>query len=801
MKNTIGNLCAAALVTAAISFGLTVQAKTCWPDPDKPGATSLVAAWNGREIRVDALADNLFRVRVKRGDVWTESGMNRYGVLTRAWPDAKPEWKTEKGFKTPSAEIAIDAAAKTVSFASAVSAAKFTAVPKLTEKGYELSIPLTETERIYGIGDVCRTNVMRRGLKYEVWVKNINSYIPIPMAISREGWGILMNTTWRNYFDVGCSRPDAMVLTAPESELDFYLFCGKDHAALLDIYTRLTGRPALLPAWGYGFTYVCNENIDMFNLVNDALRFRDLELPCDVLGLEPGWMNPHAKYDFSVLKKWDREKFEFGWAPAGRHTFIGALNRLDFKLSLWLCCNYDLFQYEEEVVAGRPFDFGSKVDVRQDPNDLFHDPRVEKGDGRTTLGTMDAEAIKRREAYIDKIKKGLEGPEPWFAHLRKFVQQGAQCFKLDGANQVTEHPNRAWLNGMTDEEAHNLYPLVYGKQMVQGFEAFTKKRAMVYSDGGYAGVQQFVATWAGDTGGGFKPLCSLLNLGLSGHANQSCDMGIFDVESLHFGFLQTWSQENSWAYWYQPWLQAKAGLATFRKYAQLRYRLIPYIYTTAAAASRTGFPVMRALALAYPDEPAYDQVANTYLLGPNLLCSAFTRTLTVPPGQWHEWRTGETITGPSTRPVPREKDWGGSLFVKAGAIVPMWPVRQSISAGWSNEVEFHVWPTADGTGELYEDDGLTLAYREGRYAQIPLSVKKTDKGAVFTIGRRHGSKKGVFVTPGKPDYQAVFHLEKAPTAATLDGQSVTGTWDAAAKTYTVTLGAVPVAGCRLELTF
>ena len=89
--------------------------------------------------------------------------------------------------------------------------------------------------------------------------------------------------------------------------------------------------------------------------------------------------------------------------------------------------------------------------------------------------------------------------------------------------------------------------------MARGFEGHTQRRAMIYSAGGYAGVQQFVATWAGDTGGGAKPLASMLNLAFSGHSNHSCDMDVTDVQGLHFGFLQTWAQQNNWDYWYQPW--------------------------------------------------------------------------------------------------------------------------------------------------------------------------------------------------------------------------------------------------------
>ena len=789
------------LLCACLSAIIVVEAKTCWIDPDTFRKSSVVTSLpNGEAVRVDALADNLFRVRVKKGGTWTESGLNRYGILKREWNGVKDEWRMATGFKTPSAEISVDAASGKVSFRSAVSSAAFSAEPAIVGDGYRVRFPLAKDERIYGLGDVCRKNIQRRPGVYDIWVKNKNSYIPIPMAMTSRRWGVLMNTTWRNVFDVGKTDPDAMICTAETSALDFYLFCGGDYKALLDIYTQLSGRPTLLPAFGYGFTYVCNENIDMFHLVDDALRFRDMDLPIDVMGLEPGWMNPRSKYDLSVRKKWDREKFEFGWAPAGDHTFIGALNRIGVKLSLWLCCNYDLFRYEEECVAGKYFDFGTKVNVKEGTIEKFKDARVEVA-GKTMLDDPDAlkkakEEAAEREA---KIAKGLEGDEPWFAHLRKFVQQGAQCFKLDGANQVSEHPGRKWFNGMEDEEAHNLYPVVYDKQMSRGYETYAKKRAMVYSVGGYAGVQQYVATWAGDTGGGDEPCCSLINLGMSGHPNQSCDMDIFNVRALHFGFLQTWSQENSWAYWFQPWLQRKQGLDTFRKYAHLRYRLIPYIYTAAAYASRSGWPVVRALPLVYPDDPTYDACKTTYMLGDNLLVAAFTKTITLPPGVWHEWRTDEPVAGGKTVPLSIDATWGGGLYVKAGAIIPTWPVRECIDHGWSNEVIFEVWPSADGVSELYEDDGITLAYRDGHWAAIPLQVRKTGDGCVFRMGRRHGSDKGTFVTPGRPAYSAKFHVLSKPIAVMLDGKAVDGAWCEKSKTFSVGLGAVPVNGCELVL--
>jgi len=789
-----------------LAFGFLVafvgEAGTCWKDPEAIGETSVCEALSGGvELRVDVLAENLFRVRMKKGGPWVESGLNRYGVLKRNWDGVRREWRRDHGFETPAATISIDPKAGSLRFASRVSDADTAVTPRLEGEGYDVRFSLADGERVYGLGDASRANIQRRPGVYDIWIKNRTCYIPIPMMLTSRRWGLLMNTTWRNAFDVGKGVPDAVVCTAKTSPLDFYLFCGKDYKALLDVYTQLSGRPALLPAFGYGFTHVCNENIDMFHLIEDAMRFRDLDLPIDVIGLEPGWMKPYAQYDLSVRKKWDREKFAFGWNPVGRHTFIGALNRIGMKLSLWLCCDYDLFKYEEECVAGKPFDFGSKVNVKDGVVDEYKDPRLENA-GKPNMGDPATDPKVREAAEREaKIVKGLEGDEPWFAHLRKFVQQGAQCFKLDGCKQVCEHPGRRWLNGMDDEEAHNLYSLVYGKQMAQGYEAFAKRRAMVYSADGYAGIQQYVATWAGDTGGGAGPCSSLLNLGMSGHSNQSCDMDIFNVKALHFGFLQTWSQQNNWSYWYQPWLQRKEGLETFRKYAHLRYRLLPYIYTAAAYASRTGWPVVRALPFAYPDDPAYDACTTTYMLGDNLLVAAFTDKITLPPGAWHEWRSDELVMGGQILPLVMDATWGGGLYVKAGAVIPTWPERACIDHGWSNEVTFEAWPSADGTAELYEDDGLTLGYRDGRWAAVPLRVKKTEDGCVFRVERRHGSATDSFVTPGKPDYAVRFHAIAKPVSARLDGRDVTGEWCGQTRTFTVKLGAVPVNGCELVLRY
>ena len=784
MKSMFVGAVFAAYVTGIATGGTSgSNAVPVWADSAPLTAQNVVFTLeDGTFVRVDVLGEQLFRIRHAKTAQWTESALNRYGVLTKTFPEAAfKRMEADGAYALVTAQARLSVARKggaiTLATPDGKRLTRQAVAPLLTaSKGYEVRFGLEKGERLYGLGDVCRDNLMRRGGVYECWVINVNSYIPIPMIVSQRGWGLLMNTTWRNTFDVGKSDPDALLCSAPRSDLDYYLFGGADYRSLLDTYTVLTGRPALLPIWGYAFTYVCNQNIDAFNLVNEALEFRRPEMPCDVMGLEPGWMSKF--YDFSTDKKWHPQRFYFPyWAPKGAHTFPAALARKGFKLSLWLCCDYDLGVYEEQCVTGqKPASTATQAMTPDGVPEVFHDEHL-------TNGKDKAKPAVKQDAP--------EGTEPWFEHLKFFVDQGASAFKLDGANQVVEHPKRKWGNGMTDEEMHNLYPVIYAKQMSRGFEEHAKRRSMVYSAGGYAGVQQFVATWAGDTGGGAKPLASMLNLGFSGHSNHSCDMDINSVAGIHFGFLQTWAQQNNWDYWYQPWLNQEELIPVFRDYGQLRYRLLPYLYSSAAEAAQTGYPVKRAMPLVYADDSTWDSCLGPYMLGDFLLVSAYTKELRVPAGRWTDFWTGETVDGPAALPVKVTEKRGGALLVKAGAIIPTWPPKSHVAKGWNEEVGLLVYPEVSSAFTLYEDDGVSLGYRSGKSARTRLTCETKGKAVTLTVGGREGRYDGM---PATRDFTATLRLAARPQAITLDGASVTNTvWDAAAGTLTA---AIPACGTK-----
>ena len=480
-------------------------------------------------------------------------------------------------------------------------------------------------------------------------------------------------------------------------------------------------------------------------------------------------------YDFTVDKEWSKERFHIPfWLDKSKHsTFCAGMANMGFKLSLWLCCDYDLSEHEERLL-GNPWDPMRQADLGRQEGDVIQDPHLVP-------------------TYTDRITKpGVA----WFEHLKKFVDDGAAAFKLDGANQVLFHPDRKWRNGMDDAEMHNLYPLLLNKQMSLGFKEHTGRRAMIYSAGGYAGIQQYSATWAGDTGGNAGPLISLLNHGLSGHSNTSCDMEVWSATGIHFGFFQPWSQVLSWHMYNQPWFQGKEMQAMFTFYARLRYRLLPYIYTAAHVAARSGLPILRAMPLVAPDDPECAERTLQYMFGESFLTCAFTDRIYLPAGRWIDYWTGAAHEGPGEIPCVYPADRGGVLFVKAGAIIPMWPPRDHVGAQAVEEIGLDLYPWGESAFTLYEDDGISYAYQQGRVAETRFECRQTRRTVRVTLHPRTGSYDGM---PARRRYQVHLHLAAAPTTVTLGGTKVEPAYAQATGILTVAATEDPARGAPVEI--
>lgn len=711
-----------------------------------------ITAGSGGLVRVDVLTPSTFRIRFSQNGEFKESGLSRYHILHE--PEQECAYETEEGqnevvISTSKARLTVSREDGRVSFCRADGEKLLfngKAPESLDTKGFKVHFTVAPEDRIYGMGDVTRDRLEKRGFKRMMWVANVAAYVPITFLMGYRGWGLLLNTTWRHLADICAQDPNEMYFHAKGGTLDYYLFCGGSYEEILNDYTEIAGKPVMLPLSAYGLTYVCNENVDAFQMLQDARTFRQENIPCDIIGLEPGWME--QRYDTTVEKKWSKKFHIPYWTDKEDLTFIGAAKRMGFKLSLWLCCEYDFSYYEEQLLGAQKL-VDRTAEKEYEEDDFIKDVHL----GHSPI-------------KMDKITKE---DEPWFEHLKKFVDQGAEAFKLDGAFQVNEHPDRLYGNGMTDEEMHNLYPALYNKQMSLGYKEHTGRRSMIYSSGGYTGIQQYSATWAGDTGGGPRSLVSLMNHGMSGHSNTSCDMDIFSMESIHFGFLQPWSQLNNWDYFHQPWYMGKQLERAVREYSQLRYRLLPYIYTAAHTAASTGMPIMRAMPLMYPDFREGDGMLHQYFLGNSLLVSAFEKDVYLPSdSRWIDFWTEQLYEGGQTLSYCPPEGKGGALFVKEGSVLPMWEPVDFVEERDQSRVELHIYGGAQGGTEIYEDDGVTYSYLEGCYGLIFVSFTESAGDYEFQISTSGGFEGW----KEKKTYRLVFHGAKNVSSVRVNGEMV-----------------------------
>ncbi|MCK5843356.1 MAG: hypothetical protein KAG97_01530, partial [Victivallales bacterium] len=456
------------------------------------------------------LSDNVIRIRVALvGGEFGETGLNRYGFIEDSLSEVNVA-TSESGavFTAESAKLAVkcDSATGAVEVIDRESDATLLRQASCDFRGKiaEVKCAAEPDDDWIGFGDQTRERLHHRGHMVDLSIRNVESYIPIPFFMSSVNkYAVLVNTTHRVVFDMCSTDENTFSWRDTGGRIDYYVIAGDGYRSMIDSYTALTGRPKLPPIWAFGLWYVCRTQANDFEAVSDALNFRREKIPCDVIGLEPGWME--TNYDLSLEKKWSEERFPIpSYCQNGPHNFINAIKRMGFKMELWLCQEYDLL-YEEERRLG-----ANSANNEGEKEAKFHD-----------AAEIDEHFSLPR--YSDQITKK---EEPWFEHLKKFVDQGVDFFKQDGAFHVCDHPDKLWGGKMVDAEMHNLYPLFFCRQMHEGFVEHTGRRPVVFTPDGWTGFQAWCGTWTGDTGGGLDTLGAMLNTSAVGHSWSTNDMEV-----------------------------------------------------------------------------------------------------------------------------------------------------------------------------------------------------------------------------------------------------------------------------------
>lgn len=737
---------------------------------------------DGLTVSVEACSESIFRIKVSPRKDFTESLMERYELIKTDWSEVKTDISDKGGvwtLKTPEYSLAINKKTGVMTVKDAKGGKVIREVRFLPEKEglcgemrsfinekyadlkvadngggiigddngkfgevdkHEipaadavsiLSFSMEDGERFYGGGSTSRDHIQHRGEFLRMWTTYQQTEIPMPFMMSSRGWGVYNNSTRKSFFDIGNQQKSKFNIINTFDEADFYLMMGKDMPAILNEYTLVTGRTYVLPKWAYGLCFGPNMREEQFDILNDAVRFRQFDVPCDVFWLEPQWME--KRYDFSTKKKWNYDRFspEPYWLqdqyPKTMHNrlFIGKLRSMGFHLGLWLCEEYDLSIQEEDIIAERT---GGK----------------------------------------------LSGQEHWMDHLTVFMDQGVEGFKLDPARTIDNHTNWEYYNGRTDKEMHNLNQVLLPKQMRELGRKYNGKRTWHHYCGGWSGTQRWTASTSGDNGGGKTALYDQLNLGMSGFLNTSCDvMSVpreLEMQGLHFGLFLPWVQINSWFSMMHPFYYAKEEQDIYRFYVKLRYSLAPYIYSMALEAAQNGMPIVRSMPLCFPDDRNCDDMTYQYMFGDNFCVGIFTNEIYLPKGTWTDAWSGEKIVSKGetfTREYPSNR--AGLLFIREGAIIPTQPDVEYLGVRPFDRVILKVYPHGDSAYTMLDDDGESYEYENGGIASTLFESHERDGGVDVVVNPVQGSFKGM---PSEREYSFRIQRDSRPASVSLNGAAV-----------------------------
>lgn len=737
---------------------------------------------DGLTVSVEACSESIFRIKVSPRKDFTESLMERYELIKTDWSDVKTDISDKGGvwtLKTPEYSLAINKKTGVMTVKDAKGGKVIREVRFLPEKEglcgemrsfinekyadlkvadngggiigddngkfgevdkHEipaadavsiLSFSMEDGERFYGGGSTSRDHIQHRGEFLRMWTTYQQTEIPMPFMMSSRGWGVYNNSTRKSFFDIGNQQKSKFNIINTFDEADFFLMMGKDMPAILNEYTLVTGRTYVLPKWAYGLCFGPNMREEQFDILNDAVRFRQFDVPCDVFWLEPQWME--KRYDFSTKKKWNYDRFspEPYWLqdqyPKTMHNrlFIGKLRSMGFHLGLWLCEEYDLSIQEEDIIAERT---GGK----------------------------------------------LSGQEHWMDHLTVFMDQGVEGFKLDPARTIDNHTNWEYYNGRTDKEMHNLNQVLLPKQMRELGRKYNGKRTWHHYCGGWSGTQRWTASTSGDNGGGKTALYDQLNLGMSGFLNTSCDvMSVpreLEMQGLHFGLFLPWVQINSWFSMMHPFYYAKEEQDIYRFYVKLRYSLAPYIYSMALEAAQNGMPIVRSMPLCFPDDRNCDDMTYQYMFGDNFCVGIFTNEIYLPKGTWTDAWSGEKIVSKGetfTREYPSDR--AGLLFIREGAIIPTQPDVEYLGARPFDRVILKVYPHGDSAYTMLDDDGESYEYENGGIASTLFESHERDGGVEVVVNPVQGSFKGM---PSEREYSFRIQRDSRPASVSVNGVAV-----------------------------
>ena len=506
-------------------------------------------------------------------------------------------------------------------------------------------------ERIYGCGESFGA-LNKVGQKVQIMVtdpqgpETDGQYKPVPFFFSNRGYGIFMHTSAPVTADFGASYIGADRLFMADEQLDMFVFFGEPKD-ILNEYTNITGKSPMLPLWTFGtwmsrITYFSQEEgLDI------AKKLRQHKIPSDVIHFDTGWFGVDWQCDYEFAK--DRFK-----DPKG---MLDQMKRDGFHTCLWQLPYFTpKNRFFREIVDGG-------MAVRNAAGSLPYEDAVLDFTNPTTVSWYQSkiEGLMKLGVATIKCDFGEAAPYDGFYH-----------------------------NGRGGLYEHNLYPVRYNKALWEQVERSHPGEGVIWARSAWAGSQRYALHWGGDAAttntGMLGDLRGGISFGLSGFSFWSHDMGGFVTASpediyrrwLPFGFLSSHTRAHG-APPTEPWLISESFTKAFRQAAEMKYRLMPYVYAQAKDCTERGLPMVRALLVEFPDDPGAWLVEDQYMFGSQILVaplleSGDSRTVYLPRGKWIDYQSGKVYEGGYQ--TIKVGEIPCVILVRDGSLIPHAPLAQ-----------------------------------------------------------------------------------------------------------------------------
>jgi len=543
-------------------------------------------------------------------------------------------------------------------------------------------------------------------------------------------------------------------------KLDYYFVYGKSMDEIIKGYRTLTGKSQIMPKWAMGFWQSRERYKTQSQILSTLKEFRTLKFPIDNIVLD--WF-------YWPETKWGSHQFDKSRFPAPK-AMVDSIHAMHahMMISVWPKYYTTTKHFKEFEKHGWMY--------MQAVSDSIRD-----WVGPGYVGSFyDAYSAGARKLFWKQMYDNLYplGIDAWW-------MDASEPNILD----CTDMKYRKELCGPTalgpSTEYFNAYALMNAEAIYNGQRGVApNKRVFLLTRSGFAGLQHYsTATWSGDIATRWEDMKSQIaagmNFSISGIPYWTMDIGGFCVEDRYVKGQMVYNQTGQvdadykeWrelnTRWYQfgafaplyrahgqypyrePWNIAPKGTPTYNSilyYTQLRYRLMPYIYTLAGMTWFDDYTIMRPLVMDYPNDTSVENIGDQYMFGPALMvCPVYTyqarsRKVYFPKGtDWYDFYTGKLIQGGQSLTVnaPYERM---PLFVHEGSIIPVGPALQYSNEKLPKKIVLYVYRGQDGHFTLYEDEGVNYDYEKGAYSNVPFSYNEA-KGTL-TIGEREGQFKGM----------------------------------------------------------